>query len=125
MRPRRARSARIEPITGANLKPWPEQGDITHPFDPSFSTTKKGKTWSAARDLGALVALGLSCLAPGGTLYVSTNQRGLRVEKFQEHVEAGFREARRPLQSIELATLPLDFRTLPGEAPYLKAAWAS
>jgi 23S rRNA G2069 N7-methylase RlmK/C1962 C5-methylase RlmI len=92
---------------------------------PSFSTSKKGKTWSAARDLGSLVALGLSCLAPGGTLYVSTNQRGLPQRKFQEHVEAGFREARRPLANLELATLPLDFRTLPGEPPYLKAAWAS
>ncbi|MEZ0227460.1 MAG: pseudouridine synthase [Planctomycetota bacterium] len=92
---------------------------------PSFSTSKKGKTWSAARDLGSLVALGLSCLAPGGTLYVSTNQRGLLQKKFQEHVEAGFREAGRPIASLELTTLPLDFRTLPGEPPYLKAAWAS
>ena len=27
-----ARSARISPITGANLKPWPEQGEATMMF---------------------------------------------------------------------------------------------
>ncbi len=92
---------------------------------PSFSTTKKGKAWSAARDLGSLVALGLSCLAPGGTLYVSTNQRGLAPRRFEELVRAGFEEAGRALTRLELGTLPLDFRTVPGELPYLKTAWAS
>ena len=63
---------------------------------PSFSTTKKGKAWSAARDLGSLVALGLGCLAEKGTLYVSTNQRGLAPRRFEELVASGFAEARRP-----------------------------
>ncbi len=92
---------------------------------PSFSTAKKGKTWSAARDLGGLVALGLGCLEPGGTLYVSTNMRDLPPKKFEAHVRSGFEAAGRKLERLELGTLPLDFRTAPGEAPYLKSAWAS
>jgi 23S rRNA (cytosine1962-C5)-methyltransferase len=92
---------------------------------PAFSTAKKGKTWSAARDMGALVALGLSCLSPGGTLFVATNQRGLSQGKFGALVEEGFRDADRRVASIEHATLPLDFRTGAGEPPYLKSAWVT
>src|SRR5476649_558925 len=29
------------PISAPNLKPWPEQGDITQPLAPCFSTTKR------------------------------------------------------------------------------------
>ncbi len=91
---------------------------------PSFSTAKKGKTWSVERDLGKLVALALACLEKEGTLYVSTNQRSLPFARFEKLVQAGFAEAGRKIQHLELATLPLDFRLAPGEVPYLKAAWA-
>ena len=40
-----ARSARISPITGANLKPWPEQGEATMTFGAPGSRSMM-KSWS-------------------------------------------------------------------------------
>mgnify|MGYP003694511085 CR=1 FL=1 len=36
--------ASSSPITAPNLKPWPEQGDITQPLAPCFSTTKRSSS---------------------------------------------------------------------------------
>ncbi len=90
---------------------------------PSFSTTKRGKTWSVERDLSELVGLGLGCLGANGQLFVSSNQRGLNVARFLESVREGFRASGRRIAEQEFVTLPIDFRSGKGEAPYLKGVW--
>jgi 23S rRNA (cytosine1962-C5)-methyltransferase len=90
---------------------------------PSFSTTKRGKSWSVERDLAALVQLGLGCLAPRGTLFVSSNQRGSTAGRFLEGIRQGLAAAGRRAADTEFATLPLDFRSGKGDPPYLKSVW--
>lgn len=94
---------------------------------PSFSTSTKSlgkgkRTWSVERDLSALTALGARLVAPGGTLFVSTNLRRLPAARFLTMLDDGLRDAGRPGE-VEFATLPLDHRTGPQDPPYLKAGW--
>jgi len=91
---------------------------------PSTSTTGKGpgRRWVAERDLHALVALGAAVVAPGGTLFVSTNLHRLRWPRFLDHISTGLATAGRT-GTVETQTLPLDHRSGPGDPPYLKAAW--
>ncbi len=95
---------------------------------PSASTSrakgKKGRTkrWSVERDLGDLVEQAARLVAPGGTLYVSTNLHRMTWDRFRAQVEEGLQAAERQ-GVLEPWTLPLDHRTGPGDPPYLKAAW--
>ncbi len=96
---------------------------------PSFSTSTKSlgkgkRTWSVERDLGSLAALGARLVAPGGTLFVSTNLRRLPAARFLAMIADGLREAGRPGQ-VTWSTLPLDHRTGPQDPPYLKGAWVT
>lgn len=89
-------------------------------LDPPSYSTYKGKSWSVARDLPALLSEGLKLLAPGGELYVSTNLRRMTATTFLGHVE---QSARGRGLGVEFVTLPLDHRSGPKDAPYLKGAW--
>lgn len=96
---------------------------------PSFSTSTKSlgkgkRTWSVERDLASLAALGARLVAPGGTLYVSTNLRRLPAARFLTMIGDGLREAGRQGE-VTWSTLPLDHRTGPQDPPYLKAAWVA
>ena len=98
--------------------------DVVLVDPPSSSTSgKRAKTrWLVERDLHALVERGARLCAPGGTLFVSTNLRRMRWDRFLEHVDEGLAAAGRS-GTVETQTLPLDHRSGPGDPPYLKAAW--
>jgi 23S rRNA (cytosine1962-C5)-methyltransferase len=83
---------------------------------PTFSTTKEGRRFQAERDYDALAAQAAALVAPGGTLFCSTNQRTLSPERFEEAI----RRCGRQISALEFATVPWDFR----EASYLKTLWA-
>jgi 23S rRNA (cytosine1962-C5)-methyltransferase len=91
---------------------------------PTFSTTKKGRAFQAARDYEELAALALPLVAPGGWLLSSTNQRTLEPEQFEKSIRAAANRADRVMESLEFETLPFDFRLAPKEHPYLKTFWA-
>jgi 23S rRNA G2069 N7-methylase RlmK/C1962 C5-methylase RlmI len=78
----------------------------------------------ADRDLHELVTRAARVVAPGGTLFVSTNLRRMPWPDFLEHLHQGLRSAGRR-GSIDTRTVPLDHRTGPGDPPYLKAAWVA
>jgi 23S rRNA (cytosine1962-C5)-methyltransferase len=91
---------------------------------PTFSTTKQGRAFQAARDYEDLAALAISVVASGGCLLASTNQRTLEAEQFEKCVKNAARRCGRAIASLEFETLPFDFRVAPKERPYLKTFWA-
>ena len=91
---------------------------------PTFSTTKDGRRFQAERDYGDLAAQAVRLVAPGGTLFCSTNQRTLTTEKFESVVRAAAARCGREVREMEFATVPWDFRVAEGEHSYLKTLWA-
>lgn len=91
---------------------------------PSSSTTRRRPTrrWVVDRDLHDLVAAAARLCAPGGTVFVSTNLGRMAFAPFRAQVTRGLAAAGRNGR-IETQTLPIDFRSGPGDPPYLKAAW--
>ena len=109
------------------LKRFAKRGqrwDVVIVDPPTFSTTKKGRVFQAARDYEELAALAIPLVAPGGWLLCSTNQRTLEPEQFEKGLRAAARRCRRVMESLEFETLPFDFRLMPKERPYLKTFWA-
>ena len=91
---------------------------------PTFSTTKQGRAFQAARDYEDLATLAMPLVAPGGWLLCSTNQRTLEAEEFEKRIKDAVRRSGRATQSLDFETLPFDFRVAPKEQPYLKTFWA-
>jgi 23S rRNA (cytosine1962-C5)-methyltransferase len=91
---------------------------------PTFSTTKRGRVFQAARDYEELAALAMPLVAAGGWLLCSTNQRTLEPERFESCIRAAARRGGRVMESLEFETAPFDFRLAPKERPYLKTFWA-
>ncbi len=94
-------------------------------IDPPSSSTSGRRTktrWLVERDLHTLIDRGARLCAPGGSLYVSTNLRRMRWDRFLQHIDEGLAAAGRS-GTVETQTLPLDHRSGPGDLPYLKAAW--
>jgi 23S rRNA (cytosine1962-C5)-methyltransferase len=100
--------------------------DVVLVDPPSSSTprSKGGTRWTVERDLHSLVERAARLVAPGGTLYVSTNLHKLGWPKFLRHLDQGLAAAGRA-GTIDTRTLPLDHRTGPGDPPYLKTAWVT
>ena len=67
----------------------------------------------------------MSVVAPGGTLFCSTNQRTFAPDVFEQTLHAAARQGGRATASVEWETLPFDFRGAEGERPYLKTLWAT
>jgi 23S rRNA (cytosine1962-C5)-methyltransferase len=102
------------------LKRFAKRGqtwDIVLLDPPTFSTTKTGRSFRAERDYRELSELAAKLVAPGGTLFCSTNQRTFAPEAFERVV----RQCGRPVTALEFETVPFDF--LP--ADYLKTFWAT
>ncbi|HUI07907.1 MAG TPA: pseudouridine synthase [Verrucomicrobiae bacterium] len=97
--------------------------DVVIVDPPTFSTTKRGRVFQAARDYEDLAALAMPLVARGGRLLCSTNQRTLEAEDFEKCIRAAARRSGRVIESAEFETLPFDFRVAPSERPYLKAWW--
>jgi 23S rRNA (cytosine1962-C5)-methyltransferase len=91
---------------------------------PTFSTTKKGRVFQAARDYEELAVLAIPLVAPGGSLLCSTNQRTLEAEQFEKSIQMAAQGCERVMESLEFETLPFDFRVAPKEQAYLKTFWA-
>jgi len=91
---------------------------------PTFSTTKKGRVFQAARDYEELAALAMPMVAKGGWLLCSTNQRTLEAEAFEKSIRTAAQRCGRVMESLEFETLPFDFRVAPKERAYLKTFWA-
>ncbi len=90
---------------------------------PTFSTTKRGRAFQAARDYLQLQTVAMPLVASGGTLFCSTNQRTVTPEKFEATVRQAARDSGRTIKSVEFETQPFDFRVAAGERPYLKTLW--
>jgi 23S rRNA (cytosine1962-C5)-methyltransferase len=90
---------------------------------PTFSTTKKGRAFRAARDYLELEALAIPVVAPEGRLFCSTNQRTLAADQFEAILREAVRRCGRVTASVEYETLPFDFRLAARERPYLKTFW--
>jgi len=109
------------------LKRFAKRGqrwDVVILDPPTFSTTKKGRVFQAARDYEELAALAMPLVAAGGWLLCSTNQRTLEAEQFERSIQTAAQRCRRVMESLEFETLPFDFRVAPKERPYLKTFWA-
>jgi 23S rRNA (cytosine1962-C5)-methyltransferase len=109
------------------LKRFAKRGqhwDVVILDPPTFSTTKKGRAFQAARDYEELAALAMPLVAAGGWLLCSTNQRTLEPEQFESSIRAAARRCGRVMESLEFETVPFDFRLAPKERPYLKTFWA-
>ena len=93
---------------------------------PSSSTPRKkgGARWVVERDLHDLVTRAARVVAPGGTLFVSTNLHRMTWLAFIDHLERGLASAGRA-GTTDTRTVPLDHRSGPGDPPYLKAAWVT
>jgi 23S rRNA (cytosine1962-C5)-methyltransferase len=105
---------------GKRQRTW----DIVLLDPPTFSTSKKGRTFRAARDYGELVARALPLVAPGGWLFCSTNLRTMAPDAFLQVIEQEAHNAGRVIESVQFRTQPPDVRVAPGEHPYLKTVWA-
>ncbi|MEO6318723.1 MAG: pseudouridine synthase [Acidimicrobiales bacterium] len=95
--------------------------------DPPSSSTarKKGAgRWVVDRDLHDLVTRATRVVAPGGTLFVSTNLHRMTWPAYIDHLERGLAAAGRA-GTIDTRTLPLDHRSGAGDPPYLKVAWVT
>jgi 23S rRNA (cytosine1962-C5)-methyltransferase len=102
------------------LKRFAKRGqtwDIVLLDPPTFSTTKKGRSFRAERDYLELVTLAAPLVLPGGTLFCSTNQKSFAPAEFERTV----RQCGRPVKAAEFETVPFDF--LP--ADYLKTLWVT
>jgi 23S rRNA (cytosine1962-C5)-methyltransferase len=100
------------------------QWDVVILDPPTFSTTKRGRAFQAARDYEELATLAMPLVAAGGWLLCSTNQRTLEADEFEKSIQSAARGGGRVIESLEFETLPFDFRVAPGERPYLKTFWA-
>jgi len=114
------------------LKRFAKRGqtwDIVLLDPPTFSTTKKGRSFRAERDYLELAKLAATLVVPGGTLFCSTNQRTFAPEAFERTI----RQCGRPIKALEFETVPFDF--LPADCRpdpsasrrlgYLKTLWAT
>jgi 23S rRNA (cytosine1962-C5)-methyltransferase len=100
-----------------------QRWDVVIIDPPTFSTTKKGRAFRAARDYEDLAALAMPLVASGGWLLCSTNQRTLEAEQFAKCIKQAACRCGRTIESLEFETLPFDFRLAPKERPYLKTFW--
>ena len=100
-----------------------QRWDVVILDPPTFSTTKKGRVFQAARDYEDLAALAMPLVAPGCWLLCSTNQRTLHAEPFEKSIQKAAQRCGRAIRSLEFETLPFDFRVAPKEGLYLKTFW--
>ncbi len=100
-----------------------ETWDVVMLDPPTFSTTKKGRSFRAERDYEELEAAAMSLVKPGGMLFCSTNQRTLAADEFEAMLRRAAKGAGRVMETLEFETLPFDFRVAAGERSYLKTLW--
>jgi 23S rRNA (cytosine1962-C5)-methyltransferase len=90
---------------------------------PTFSTTKKGRVFRAAKDYRELAELAVPLVTRDGWLFCSTNQRTLRPDTFERTLRDAAQTCGRRTLSLDYETQPFDFRVAGGEELYLKTFW--
>ncbi|HUJ11716.1 MAG TPA: pseudouridine synthase [Verrucomicrobiae bacterium] len=98
--------------------------DVVIVDPPTFSTTKRGRAFQAARDYEDLATLAMPLVAAGGWLLCSTNQRTLAAREFEQCLQQAAHRCQRIIEALEFETQPFDFRPATKEEPYLKSFWA-
>jgi 23S rRNA (cytosine1962-C5)-methyltransferase len=99
---------------------WSDRFDLLILDPPSFAKSRL-KRFSVSAHYNELVALAAAVIAPGGTLLACCNHAGLSRSSFLRLIEAGLRDARRPVVGLtSLGADPLDFPTLDGAEGALK-----
>lgn len=84
-------------------------------LDPPSFASKRGAAHDVARDLAGLLDAARAVLAERGTVFVSTNHRGTSAATLRGIARRAFPDAR-----LDEPTLPSDFPSAPGEAPFVK-----
>lgn len=87
---------------------------------PTYAKTKKHRWTSSKREWAQLFADCLTLLAPGGTLYASSNDQRLSLAAFRAAARAGAEQAGVKLAALRDAAAQEDFPVGP-EGPSLKA----
>ena len=88
---------------------------------PSFSTTKEGRRFSAARDYGDLAGLAIRAVARDGVLLACCNLAQLNLDRFEAMVGRELDAAGRHATLLERLRAPeVDF---PGESALKALAW--
>lgn len=90
---------------------------------PTFSQSKEGGVFRAAKDYRRLVAAALPVLKPGGVLLASTNAADWPPEDFLAKVESAIRDGRRKILQRHYVPQPPDFPVSRAEPAYLKTVW--
>ena len=90
---------------------------------PTFSRSKQGGAFRAAKDYGRLVKSCLPLLSKGGVLFASTNAAGLTPPAFLKAVESALESSGRRLLRQQYFPQPPDFPICRAEPGYLKTIW--
>lgn len=118
-----------EHVVGDAFKVMARFADRDREFDmviidpPAFaSASRGGKSWSAVKDYGELVAAALDLMPHGSCLIAASTTHKLSSEDFDMSLAQGSMLARRRVRIVERCPLPVDFPTSPGfpEGNYLK-----
>ncbi len=87
---------------------------------PTYAKTKKHRWTSSKKEWSALFAQCLTLLAPGGTLYASSNDQRLPHAAFRAAARAGAEQAAVPIAALRDAAVQEDFPAGP-DGPSLRA----
>ncbi len=82
---------------------------------PTFSRDEKGRVFRVENDFGALAALAVEVLAPGGWMLCCTNLRSMTPADFERRLRAGLPRT----MAARHAPMPVDFT----DSAYLKSLW--
>jgi 23S rRNA (cytosine1962-C5)-methyltransferase len=100
-----------------------EKFDVVVLDPPSFSRSKKGKTFSVRKDLSSLVAQALGMLNSSGWLLVSTNLADWKRTAFEKEISLALYVAGRSAKLQKMSPQPPDFPATTECPGYLKAMW--
>jgi 23S rRNA (cytosine1962-C5)-methyltransferase len=90
---------------------------------PTFSQSKEGGVFQAAKDYERLVAAALPVLRAGGVLLASTNAATLAPEDFLGQITNAIGSTGRRIEQQHYVPQPPDFPVTRDEPAYLKTSW--
>ena len=111
--------------TFATLHRMYERGqryDLAIVDPPTFSTTGKGRPFTAQKDYAELVEAAVKVLDPGGVLCAASNAARLAPSELERAIARGAAQAKRGALITQRLGQPPDYPAIPGfsEASYLK-----
>lgn len=97
--------------------------DVVVVDPPTFSQSRESGVFRAEKDFTDLAAIAADVVAPGGTLFLSTNAAGLLPERFAECARAALHSRNRSILQTHFAPQPPDFPITREEPGHLKTLW--